>query len=193
MSYGIARLNHEDWLDVVGFHLYDQHHKLRLVADFGTPWLLAEYAGHVRFARPSGQPIASMDMNSAARKQRYGRFQTSHAMILDHAVYAILNKFWDDAPENETLPYFVVEVADHAWLLLGKSEPEWQYKLYAAPSRSLAVMSQPDEADLPEPTGHVYAGVGPYDYQVEFEETTFAQPALMALAAVFLINFGGGR
>ncbi|MCP4424237.1 MAG: hypothetical protein GY803_07095 [Chloroflexi bacterium] len=78
------------------YHLFDGKGKLALVADHGSSWMPEETRQTVRFVNLGAQVLATLDFPGGGGKLRNGRFHTNHALILDHAVYAIINKYWEE-------------------------------------------------------------------------------------------------
>ncbi|MCA9929538.1 MAG: hypothetical protein KC419_13725 [Anaerolineales bacterium] len=188
MDFGIVRLSSE-WPGAKLYHLYDKKGKLRVVADHGTPWLPVDPQQHVRFARPSGDLVATMDLTWLPKQQRNGRHHVAYAIIIDHAVYAILNKYWD-GNDNQAAPYFVLEAGEELWLALDKPHEDRHYTLYDEVPSDLMITSDPQQSQLPEPIGYLYQGLGEYDYNIVFPTEQLQHPALVSLALIFLIDYG---
>jgi len=92
MRFGIRRL------DAGGdngrrYHLFDEDGRVELVADYGSRWLAAEPGHHVRFARSSGDVVASMRLPRPLLPGHNRQRSVSYAVILNHAVYAIINEY----------------------------------------------------------------------------------------------------
>jgi len=169
------------------YHLFDDSGKLALIADYGTPWLPFPQK-HVRFALPSAVVVATMDLTweEKGRGKGNGRQHIAYAIIKDHAVYAIINKY---AEPDSDKAYFVLEVGDMLWLVLGKDSPDRRYNFYDQLPSDLLIHHRPNQLDLPEPIGHLYKGLGVYDYNVVIPEDLVADPDLLSLALIFLIDY----
>ena len=182
MDYHIQRLpSQQD--PARQYHLYSHESKLVLVADYGSPWLSGLPNSHVRFGLPSGDLVGIMDLK-APEDMKDGRQHTAYALVLDHAVFAIINKH--TIPER--LPYYVIEVADILWLALPKEDQPKHYSLYNEVPSDLMVYDEPTQSILPEPIGHVFHAVGEYDYQIVMPSLLPKNPNLIALALTFLID-----
>lgn len=189
MDYGIKRVR-TDWPTARCYHVYDNRNRLILVADHGTPWLQPDPQQQVRFALPSGEPQASMDLTWMAKRSRNGRQHIAYAIILDHAVFAIINKYWEEAADTGVLPYYVLEIADTLWLALAKPGADRHFAFYDEVPSDLMIYEQPQQSELPQPIGHIYHGLGHYAYNVAMPVQQLRHPALVALAMAFLIDQG---
>lgn len=181
MDYRIQRLSHDG--ESRQYHLYDDSSKLRLVADFGSPWLAGLPGTYVRFGLPSGNMVALMDMK-APEREKNGRQHTAYAIQQDHAVFAIINRHTVEGRE----PYYVIEVADLLWLVLPTTGSTHHYTLYNEVPSDLMVYNEPTEAALPEPVGYVYSDIADFDYQIVLPAQRPKNPQLIALAFAFLID-----
>ena len=188
MDFGTLRLP-ADSPEIKRYHLFDKKGKMILVADHGTPWLPADPQKHVRFALPSGDVVATMDLTWAAKKGRNGRQHTAYAIIVDHAVYAIINKYWD-ANNDEVRPYFVIEVVETLWLVLGKETENSHYSIYGEVPPDLMILNEPNQSELPDPIGFLYAGLGEYDFNIAMPTHQIDYPALVSMALIFLLDNG---
>ncbi len=160
-----------------------------MIADHGTPWLPDDPQQHVRFALPSGDTVATMDLTWAPKPGRNGRQHIAYAIIVDHAVYAIINKYWNTKKANAQ-PYYVVEVAETLWLVLGKESDHQHFSLYGEVPSDLMIYDEPHQAELPDPIGYLYAGLGEYDFNIVMPTYQITYPALVSLALIFLVDNG---
>ena len=186
MDFGILRLP-SGLPTIRRYHLFDKKGKMILVADHGTPWLPNDPQQHVRFALPSGDIVATMDLTWAAKPERNGRQHIAYAIIVDHAVYAIINKYWHTKKANAQ-SYFVVEVAETLWLVLGKESDNQHYSLYGEVPSDLMIYDEPQQADLPDPIGYLYADLGEFDFNIVMPTHQINYPALVSLALIFLVD-----
>lgn len=187
MDFGIKRLPFTA-ADDRRYHLYDQTGKLILVADSGSPWLRDRVGNHVRFATPSGVQMATLDLTYETKRQRNGRQHVAYAVIVDHAVFCIINKYWQDKTDAAPRPYFVLEVAELLWLVLQKPGDAPNFALFTGLPADLLVYNEPAVSDLPDPIGHIYHDVGGYDYNLMMPAKGLGQPSLIALVLAFLID-----
>ncbi len=172
-------------------HLYVGRERLSLVADFGASWI-DEERGKVRFSRPSGDTIASLQFPGLEVTSKGGHPRISYALIYDDAVYAILTKYpWPD-PENEAaLPYFMIEVEEQRWLALGgrvngRSSPI-KFTLCDNPPGDLQVYADPLDICGADPVGEIdETEIG--EFAITLADGRFRQPQLILLALVFLIH-----
>jgi hypothetical protein len=181
------------------YHLFDRAEALLLVADQGSPWLPADLPPQVRFSRPDGDRLATMDLprgddRRPDRKQNY-------AIIYEHAVYALITSL-DlsggtaalNAPPPAGPPTFdrlVIEVEGHRWLGLRWNEEGDNGPLlviYDAAAADLPNAVDPEAADLPEPIGLLEVGAGDYDYDLTLPAGRLAQTPLLALALAYLVD-----
>lgn len=181
MDYRIKRLSSNR--ESNQYHLYDRDNKLILVADHGSPWLEGLPRSHVRFAKPDGIGIASMDLK-APERTKFGRQHMAYALVANHAVFAIINKYWKDKQP----PYFVVEVADILWLVLSNKEEPKNFALYNEVPADLMVFDEVSQSSLPDSVGNIYHGIGEYDYQISMPPVHPDNSALVTLALIFLID-----
>jgi hypothetical protein len=195
VSYRVRRLPLEDET-ARRYHLYDRADQLLLVADHASPWLPAADAPQVRFARPDGERVASMDLprpddRRADKKQNY-------AIIYEHAVYALLTAMdlssgtgsLAQAAAPTKFDRLVIEVEGHKWLGLcwtgGEDGP--LLILYDAGATGLSSSVDPESADLPEPIGLLEVGTGEYDFDLTLPAGRLAQGPLLGLALVYLVD-----
>ena len=170
------------------YHLYDEKEHLLLVADHGSPWLPKEPCKHVRFAKPDGQPVASLDLpwrDNENKDQKHTRY----AIIYDYAVYAIINEYGRSLDGDPLpLPYYLMEVEGVRWLVCGGCEQDLFLGFYDAIPAGLSVFTEPHDAALPAACGQLQPVNGRYDFQIALPLQTFAQAALLSLALVFLVD-----
>ena len=178
------------------YHLFDRADQLLLVADEGSAWLPADQPPHVRFARPDGERVASMDLPRPT--DRRPEKQHNYAVIYEHAVYALITAP-ARPPSGATGPLtsssgivwpftrLMIEVEGHRWLgLRWREEAGPLLVLYDAAGLSLAV--ERDSSDLPEPLGLLEVGAGDYDFDLTLPAGRLEQGPLLGLALVFLVD-----
>ncbi len=171
------------------YHLYDTQDQLILVADHGSPWLPQDPKRHVRFARPDGHPVASLDLPSPPTGDESPAHSVSYAIIFDHAVYAILNEY-DRSLDNKALdlPYFVLEAEGKRWLACGSCNADPFFALYDQVPAGLSVYTEPQTEELPDPVGLLEQDSNAFDLWISLPNGRFRQGALLSLALVFLID-----
>ena len=185
MDFGIRRL-HDEQGSGRHYHLFDAQDQLRLVADFASPWLPAGEADRVRFARSSGQLVASLDLPEEEGKKRNGRVHTSYALILDHAVYAIINKY--QQTDNNKQPFFTIEADGVTWLAWSNPDSDILLTLYKEVPANLMVVSDPFESAPIDPVGAVKRAAGDRDFVVTLPVNPLHHADLVTLALVFLFD-----
>ncbi len=186
MNFGIKRL------PATGngrrYHLYDKEEQLLLVADHGSPWLPKDPCKHVRFAKPDGRPVASLDLpwqENGRKKHKH----TSYAIIYDFAVYAIINEYGRSLDGDPlSLPYYLMEVEGVRWLVCGGCEQDLFLGFYDDVPDGLAVFTEPQDATLPEPIGRVQSAQTIHDFQIKLPVDSFSQASLLSLALIFLVD-----
>jgi hypothetical protein len=158
------------------------------VADFASPWLSSEHSNrYVRFATSSGKTIAQMDLAATATKLLGGRQSKDYAIVLDHAVYAILGEYHSHDEEDRT--YFVLRVADSMWLVLEEEAEQPYFTIYNEVPASFSSRSmEPMFSDLPEPIGEINRGGTQYDYTVSWHDEGIRKMELLVLSLIFLID-----
>ena len=195
ISYRVRRL-HAPGEMARRYHLFDRADQLLLVADEGSAWLPADQPPHVRFARPDGERVASMDLPRPT--DRRPEKQHNYAVIYEHAVYALITA--PIRPPSSVLgpptggsgivwPFsrLMIEVEGHRWLgLRWREEAGPLLVLYDAAGLSLAV--ERDSSDLPEPLGLLEVGAGDYDFDLTLPAGRLEQGPLLGLALVFLVD-----
>ena len=195
ISYRVRRL-HAPGEMARRYHLFDRADQLLLVADQGSAWLPADQPPHVRFARPDGERVASLDLPRPT--DRRPEKQHNYAVIYEHAVYALITAP-ARPPSGATGPLtsssgivwpftrLMIEVEGHRWLgLRWREEAGPLLVLYDAAGLSLAV--ERDSSDLPEPLGLLEVGAGDYDFDLALPAGRLEQGPLLGLALVFLVD-----
>ena len=194
VSYRIRRLPAGDEAGR-RYHLYDRSDQLLLVAEQGSPWL--PEAPQVRFARPDGERVATMDLplpddRRPDKKQNY-------AVIYEHAVYALITALDlssgtgalrpPPAVAGATFDRLVIEVEGHKWLGLcwtGEGGP--LLILYDLETSDLLPTVDAEAADLPEPIGLLEVGTGDFDFDLTLPAGRLAQGSLLGLALIYLVD-----
>lgn len=185
MDFGIRRLQGEQDAGQ-RYHLFDGKDRLQLVADHGSPWLPADEQNRVRFARPGGQVVASLDLPKEEKRVKNGRIHTSYALILEHAVYAILNKYQDK--QGKKRPFFTVEADGVTWLAWSETGSNVLLALYKEVPANLMVVNDPLESGQLDPVGAVSRAEERYDFSVTLPVHPFHHADLIILALVFLFD-----
>jgi hypothetical protein len=186
VDFNVKRLDTNEAL-IQRYHLYDSQNKLTLVADYGSPWLPKNLRQRVRFARPDGGFVAALDLSAAMRAKNRGRHIT-YAIIINHAVYAIVNEH-RPLPGNKDAPplsHFVLEMEGMAWAALPQDPA--LFVLYDASPTSKSPAAQSPAAQSREPIGCILPTSGAYDFTVTLPAESLKKAALMALAITFLID-----
>jgi hypothetical protein len=190
VDFGIKRLRAEQKDASRVYHLFDRDDTLKLVADYGSPWLPSGNADRtVRFARTSGKTIAHMDLAATATKVSGSRHSRDYAVVLNHAVYAILSEYQLQDDDDVERTYFVMHVADSMWLALKEEGNQPYFTLYSEVPASLTSRSmRPMFSDLPEPIGEIDRELHQYDYAVTWQADGIEHAELLVMALVFLID-----
>lgn len=181
------------------YHLFDRAEGLLLVADQGSPWLPPDLPPQVRFSRPDGERLATMDL-PRPDERRLDRKQ-NYAIIFEHAVYALITALdlsAGTAPLNAPPPAgppsfdrLAIEVEGHRWLGLRWTEEGDEGPLlviYDAVAADLPTSVDPESADLPEPIGLLEVGAGDYDFDLTLPAGRLAQAPLLGLALAYLVD-----
>lgn len=195
-SYRVRRLPAADD-DARRYHLFDREERLLLVADQGSPWLPPDKPPQVRFSRPTGERVASMDLPLPDEHRRDQK--QNYAIIHQHAVYALLTMMPPVADAHDTgplslwatLPFsqLVIEVEGNRWLALPWPEGEGPLlTIYDAGESGLANQIDPASADLPEPIGLIEAGLGDYTFELTLPTGRLEHEPLLGLALVYLVD-----
>ncbi len=196
VSFRIRRLPDDDPA-VRRYHLFDRAEQLLLVADQGSGWL-PPGPPQVRFARPDGERVATMDL-PRPDERRPDRKQ-NFAVIYEHAVYALITAMDLSSgtsplnpPPAGRRPFdrLVIEVEGHRWLGLCWTGEEAGplLVLYDAAAAGLSPAIDPEAVDLPEPIGLVEAA-GEHEFELTLPAGRPAQGALLGLALIYLIDNG---
>ena len=197
VTYRVRRLPAAEDEDAQRYHLFNRSDQLVLVADRGSAWLPGDESPQVRFSRPDGERVASMDLprptdHRAGKKQNY-------AIIYEHAVYALITAMDLSSGTSPLLPQpatthkfdrLAIEVEGNRWLALcwtGSDEGPLLI-LYDAAAADLATTVDPESADLPEPIGLIEVGVGDYEFDLTLPSGRLAQGPLLGLALIYLID-----
>lgn len=185
MDFGVKRL-HTGQETGRRYHLFDAKGKLVLVADHGSPWLPTDAHRQVRLTRSGGQVVATFDLPEKAGTAKNGRFQTSYALILDHAVYAIINEYQEASGDKP--PYFTIEADGRECLLWRWSQASLSYNLYPEIPANLTIFDSPLESEILSVAGQIQHTDGRYDFTVTLPNRQFRHAALIVLALVFLLD-----
>lgn len=168
------------------YHLFDGKGKLRLVADYASPWLPANERNRVRFARSGGQLVALLDLPVGEGRVRNGRIHTSYALILDHAVYAIVNQY--RAEHGQKPPFFTIEADGVTWLAWSKPDSEVLLMLYKEIPANLMIVNDPLASEQLDPIGRVDRSAAEYDFSVMLPVHPFHHADVIVLALIFLLD-----
>jgi hypothetical protein len=168
------------------YHLFDEAHHLLLVADQGSPWLPEEPGGRVRFARPGGEQVATLDLPRVGSASAPPGKKVSYAIIFNHAVYAIFN---EQSADPNSPPDYLLEVEGSRWFVT-REEPDRPASLNIYNQSPTDAEFYP-ETELPGPIGTIRPaadGVGDYDFTISLPEERLSQAALIALALVVIAD-----
>ena len=195
VSYRIRRLPADDESGR-RYHLFDRDDRLLLVADQGSAWLPPGDVAQVRFARPGGEQVASMDL-PATTGSRSDRKQ-NYAIIYEHAVYALLTAMdlssgtgsLAQASAPGKFDRLVIEVEGYKWLGLCWTDDDngRLLGLYDMGTTGLSSSVDPESTDLPEPIGLLEVSTGEYDFDLTLPAGRPAQGPLLGLALVYLVD-----
>jgi hypothetical protein len=186
VSYTIRRLHAAGDRDR-RYHLFDRADQLLLVADLGSAWLPADQDHQVRFARPNGDPVATMDLPQPDDRRPVK--SRDYAIIFEHAVYALISaRSSSKSQQDAEFDRLVIEVEGHRWLALcWPGGREALMVIYDADAADIPTHIDPASTDLPEPIGVVEDG-GEAEFHVTLPAGRPAQGHLLAMALVFLID-----
>ncbi len=197
VTYRVRRLPATEDEDARRYHLFDRSDQLVLVADRGSAWLPDDESLQLRFSRPSGERVASMDLPRPADRRQDKK--QNYAIIYEHAVYALITAMDLSSGTSPLIPpaattnkfdRLAIEVEGNRWLGLcwtgGEDGP--LLILYDAAAADLPTTVDPESADLPEPIGLIEVGVGDYDFDLTLPAGRLAQGPLLGLALVYLID-----
>ncbi|HOU41053.1 MAG TPA: hypothetical protein PK829_07275 [Promineifilum sp.] len=200
ISYRVRRL-HAPGEAARRYHLFDRADQLLLVADQGSAWLPNDGTPQVRFARPDGERVATMDLPRPA--DRRPEKQHNYAIIYEHAVYALITAPIRP-PSGAAAPLsaagsivwpftrLLIEVEGHRWLALRWPEGAGPLLvLYDAGNDGVSLSADPESSDLPEPLGLLEVGTGDYDFDLTLPAGRLEQGPLLALALVYLLDQAG--
>jgi hypothetical protein len=168
------------------YHLFDGKGKLTLVADYASPWLPDDERHRVRFARSGGQVVASLDLPEREGRVRNGRSHTSYALILDHAVYAILNKYQEE--NRDKPPFFTIEADGLTWLAWHEPDGDSLLTFFSDVPPGLMLVNDPQDLTPYDPAGAVNQAAGEYDFMVTLLDNPLHHAELILLALIFLVD-----
>ncbi len=196
VSYRIRRLPADDESGR-RYHLFDRDDQLLLVADQGSAWLPTGDVAQVRFARPGGEQVASMDLPIPAGNRPDSKKQ-NYAIIYEHAVYALLTAMdlssgtgsLAQASAPGKFDRLVIEVEGYKWLGLCWTDDDngRLLVLYDMGTTGLSSSVDPESADLPEPIGLLEVSTGDYDFDLTLPGGRLAQGPLLGLVLVYLVD-----
>ncbi len=187
MDFGIRRL--PPFEEDHRYHLFDDQGQLILVADYGSPWLPVDSLQQVRFARPDGNLIATLDLPHSRQIDGRPERVTSYAIIFDYAVYAIINRINSSIDVLEkNRRYFTLEVEGQTWLILPKGDESGTYELYNRLSPGFSRHIEPETTNLLDPAAIIQEQVEDFNYIATIPIRELKQRELVVLALVFLID-----
>lgn len=185
MNYGVTRVNHT--ADCAQYHLFDHRAMLQLVADYGSPWVPAH---QLRLARPDGKPLASLTLPKPlfARLRRSTANLASYALVMENAVYAVINRLQPSSANQSRRPYFIIEVESQKWLAMAPGEDTGCLDLYSTVPPRLAFTPLTQLA-LPAKVGQIAAASHPpYHFHITLEPGRLRHIPYILLSLVFLID-----
>ncbi len=169
------------------YHLYNQQEKLILVADHDTPWLPDNSHHQVRFARADGELVASLDLPWQADEANNGMMFTRHAIILNHAVYAIITVYWA-SDEMGRRPYLIIEVEDHRWFAMCRRPELFDFAIYDEVPANLTIVDELLEEELPPAVGFLRAAADGRQFDLSLPGNILQKTAVIALSILFLLD-----
>ncbi|MFO7662197.1 MAG: hypothetical protein R6X18_06335 [Chloroflexota bacterium] len=186
VSYKVRRL-HDDGDRDRRYHLFDRTEQLLLVADLGSAWLSEDNNHQVRFARPNGDPVATMNLPQSDER-RPGKGQ-NYAIIYDHAVYALISPRLSAKSKSDLMfDRLEIEVEGQRWLALcWPGGEEALLVIYDAMASDIPTHIDPASADLPEPIGVIEDG-GEEAFNISLPAGRLSQGHMVGLALVLLID-----
>lgn len=170
------------------YQLFDSAGHLLLIADQGSPWLPDDPTHHVRFARPDGTAIASLDLPWLNAETPEAK--RSFAIVYDDAVYALVSRSKRADADEDRLASWTLEVEGQMWLMVQETiDGVPRISLFDELPGDLTVYGSPADAGLPDPIG-VVSGSGEDDgrFAITFPAGELDQAPLMALALTFLLD-----
>lgn len=187
MNFVVARINHTP--ECAQYHLFDHRQLLLLVADYGSPWVPAH---QVRLARPDGKSVASLTLPHPvlARLRRQTPSLSSYALVIENAVYAVINKLQPSPANQSDTPYFIIEVESQKWLTLDQPEQRGRFALYGAVPPRLA-FTPLRQLPLPANIGLITPITGdesPFAFAITLEPGRLRHMNLILLSLIFLID-----
>lgn len=185
MNYGVRRVNHT--ADCAQYHLFDHRAMLQLVADYGSPWVPAH---QMRLARPDGKSVASLTLPKPlfARLRRPTANLASYALVMENAVYAVINRLQPSAANQSRTPYYVIEVESQKWLVLALAEQAGCFALYSTVPPNLA-FTPLHQVALPAAVGQIAAATpSPYHFHITLEPGRLRHIPHILLSLIFLID-----
>lgn len=190
MNFAVVRINATP--EMAQYHLYDHREVLILVADYGSPWLPPQ---QLRLAKPDGKPIAALTLPKPtfARLRRKTSNLTSYALVIENAVYAVINKLQPSSSNQSDTPYYIVEVESQKWLALDEPQQRGRFALYSTVPPRLAFtplrqLPLPAAIGLITPTSDEGS---PFDFTVQLEPGRLRHFNLILLSLVFLVDWPG--
>ena len=187
VEFGIRRL--APFEGASRYHLFNDEGQLVLVADYRSPWLPDDGVRQVRFAKPDGSPIASLDLPQNLHGNGRLDAEVSYAIIFDYAVYAIIteNNRSPRQPDPVTT-YYTIELEGNKWLVLPTKGDGSIYGLYNNLPTGFNHHIQFDVEDLPEAAGRIRKAVEGFDFVATIPLSKLRQRELVSMALVFLID-----
>jgi hypothetical protein len=190
VDFGIKQLLTEQKDESRVYHLFDRNNTLKLVADFGSPWLSSQDGNRaVRFAETSGKTIAQMDLAATATKMVGSHQSKDYAVVLNHAVYAIFSEYQLHDEDDAERVYFVIRVGESMWLALKEEGGQPYFTVYdEVPASLISRSMKPMFSDLPEAVGEIHQNYRQYDYAVKWQADGIQHAELLVMALIFLID-----
>lgn len=195
MDFGVKRISSDGASR--RYHLYNNQERLVMVADQGSPWLSANFPHRVQFSQPDGQVIATLDLPRVGRKEGgKGAQHVDYVVILNYAVYAIINEYRWTAVKGEKRqpPYYILEVDQKLWLAQPQGSDSL-FLLYDEVPPKFAAHETLAVPDLLEANGRIQLltpdtaeYTSAYHFIVELSPDQMEHAGLVVLALIFLID-----
>ena len=188
MDFTVLRTTHEP----------DEHLTYVLNDASGSSLLLADQMQspppdsrrQVRFARPSGRLVATIDLPQQARSTLEESRRVDYAIIHEYAVYAIMSvrrRLPSDSAAQSSL-YYTLEVEGETWLILPHPEEEACYTFYDEVPAGLQTYDTLTELDLPPGIGRICKGEDEVILSATLEPRRLMHTYLVILGLALLID-----
>lgn len=186
MQYHVKKIMIEGDQQPTGYNLLSEQGNLLLAAGLGPIQEGEERLRQLRFTRPDGTLLATMQIPAGEETAVKGSAGTDFAVVQDYAVYAIFTP----RRQEDDGRILTLEAEGGNWLVLPRPDPAGSFALFGQLPEGYHTFTRTVEAELPPQVGRVLP-VGEeeeHHFKIELAARRWRQTSLVVLALVFLVD-----